>query len=425
MTAAVRRHYVWAAPAIFLFVLPIAHTTPLRLVCLGLAIVTTLASMRDRVAAARPQKTVLAALAFWIVVCLAASFGSIEPDYSWGEFRNEVAVPMVAFGVFYFLTDRPRAWFVWCGTLLASLVVATTVAIASYARDPNWARSSFVGDRNAYSTYIVLIIPLLMLLWVKSAGHPRRRAALGAAALLALVSAALTQNRNLWFAVACEALVFAALCWWRGPAELRRRHALRLVIAGAVGMVLFAGVLAYVIHEKAAVSNTTVEEQARFDRDPRFEIWSYAIDRIRERPWTGFGYGRGILRKDFRSHFDNPLKWHGHNVVINYWIEAGPAGAIAIVGLFFALFAQAAALYRRGEEAIWPLGAWVIAMLVGIAIKTATDDILVRESSLLFWSTVGMAFGLGTRLARGSVAPGHAMEGMDAKIPSARASHGA
>ncbi len=33
-------------------------------------------------------------------------------------------------------------------------------------------------------------------------------------------------------------------------------------------------------------------------------------------------------------------------------------------------------------------------MLTGIVLKVMTDDILVRESSLLFWSCLGMTFGL-------------------------------
>lgn len=392
--------YEWAAPCLFLFVLPITHTTPLRLVCLGIAILTTLASMRRRLPAALPRTALIAALAFWILVCLVSSAASIEPEYSWGEFRNEVIVPMIAFGVFFLLTDDEQVWRVWCRTLLASFAVVALIAIGSYLRDGNWLRSSFVGDRNAYSTYVVLIFPLFLFLWLRVGNHARYRTALIALALLALVSSAFTQNRNMWFAVASECVVFAALCWFRAPAHARRRLAIRFAVAGGLGAIAFVGILAYVVHEKAILSNANVESQARIDQDPRWEIWAYAAERIRERPATGFGYGRGILRQDFRTHFENPLKWHAHNMVVNYVIEAGVAGGIAIIGLFFALYLQSWAVYRRGDDEMWPFGAWALAMLIGITIKTATDDILVRENSILFWSLAGIIFGLCLRRQR-------------------------
>jgi O-antigen ligase len=148
------------------------------------------------------------------------------------------------------------------------------------------------------------------------------------------------------------------------------------------------------------VSNLPTEEVARFDRDPRFEIWVYAAERIRERPWSGYGYGRGILRSDFRTHFDNILKWHGHNVVIDYVMEAGVLGGVVIIGLFVALAMHAWRIYRSGDERAWRFGVWSLAMLAGIALKVMTDDILVRESSLLFWSALGMSFGVASRAGR-------------------------
>lgn len=394
----VRSVWEYVAPGIVLFILPIAHTTPLRFVCIGLSAIAVLATLqRHRNVRSWPSE-VFVAIAFWFAVCTAASFASIEPSYSWGEFRNEVLSPTAVFAVFFWLTDDAAAWLRFRSILVASFVTVAVIAIASYGRDGDWLRENLVGDRNAFSTYVVLIFPFLILNWLSSRGS---RGVLRGAAVSTLVFAAfagaLTQNRNMWFAIAAEIVVFAALFWKRVPTEGRGRLRSRYLIAGAVGAVAFAGILAVVIEQKAVLSHTPIEEQARFDRDPRFEIWSYAAERIRERPWTGYGYGRGILRKDFREHFDNPLKWHGHNMVIDYFMEAGVAGAIAIVALFAAFARRAWRNYRDGGPDGWVFGAWSLAMLVGIAIKVMTDDILVRESALLFWSTLGMSFGLAAR----------------------------
>ena len=393
------------APAVFLFILPIAHTTPLRIACLVLSAITAGLAVRRRASAGRPTTSLTLAFAFWFCVCLAACFTSIEPSYSWGEFRNEVLSTAAAFVVFWLLTDDAAATRRWSAALLVSFLAVATIATASYLFGGDWGRSGLTGDRNAYSTYVVLIVPFLFYRWFTAAGRARGwRIGLAAAIALALVSGSLTQNRNLWFAVAMEAVCFAALVWFRQSPAVRRTLRRRYFTATILGVVVFAGALAFVVQQKAVVSGTSTEEQARFDRDPRLEIWRYAAERIRERPWFGHGYGRGILRADFRAHFDNPLKWHGHNLVVDYALEAGVVGALAIVGLLLALTFNAWRVYRSDDPSLWPLGAWALTMLLGIFIKVMTDDILVRDNALLFWSVLGIVFGQASR-GRSTAAP--------------------
>lgn len=398
--------YELIAPAIFLFVLPITHTTPLRIACLVIAAATTIAAARKRVSldafASKTMRALLVVIAVWAAMAAIASATSIEPEYSWGEFRNEVVSPLGAFFVFLFVTASLATWTVWRNVLLASLAAVSVLAIVSFLGGTGWSREGFVGDRNAFSTYVVLAFPFVMLVWVRlPKGSPAwQRAGVALVGALALVAAAFTQNRNIWFAIAAELALFAALAWWRAPHEHRRALGRRIAVSAVVVVVALAATMVYVVRQKAAISKTSVEEQARFDRDPRFEIWAYAGARIAERPWTGHGFGRGILRRDFRTHFANPLKWHGHSMLVNYVMEAGVIGGVVLVALFVALLSQAATVYRDARPWVWPFGAWAIAMLVGIALKVTTDDVLIRENSLFFWSVLGMVFGLGLRAAR-------------------------
>ena len=391
----------WVAPFAFLFILPITHTTPLRVLLLVVSLVWAIATFKRRRPIVLPANYLICALIYWVAVCVVLSIHSVDPSYSWGEFRNEVFSTVCAFGIFFVVTDSDRIRRIWKIALLASFGTICALALFSYVRTDDWLRSSLVGDRNAYSTYVVLIFPFLVFLWTRTAAADRaRRLAVGGAMLLGLISAAFTQNRNLWFAIGCELLVWSLLVYFRLVPEVRRRLRPHFLAVGFVCAIGFAGAFAYVIYSKALVSNMTPESQARFDQDPRFEIWAYAVDRIAERPWLGHGYGRGILRSDFRTHFNNPLKWHGHNIVINYFIEGGLLGGTAILALFAALFAQSWALYRKPEVDTWQHGAWALVMLVGISLKIMTDDILVRDNALLFWSTLGIIFGSCVRKGR-------------------------
>ncbi len=381
-------------PLVFLFVLPIAHTTPLRHLCLALSVVAAVLAWRRSRPAHGPARWLVVAIAFWFVVCAAATLASGDFEYSQGEFRNEVVYTLAAFAIFWCLTDGEAAWRRWQLVLLASFFTAAALCIGSFVAHRDFVRATWVGDRNAYSTYVVLIYPLL--LWTAFGGSDRRialRVAGGVAIALAFATGALTLNRNMWIGMAIESAVFPLLL-------LRLRAGRRLpsrmvLVAAMAGLVVFAAIFTFVNREKNAAATVSAEQlNEAFTKDPRLEIWDYAVQRIEERPWTGYGYGRGILRRDFRERFGMALKWHGHNVVLNYGLEAGIAGMAAIALLFLALFAWCWTLYRRADPGVRPLGALGMTMIAGIALKIMTDDILVRDNALLFWSVLGMVGGL-------------------------------
>ena len=69
------------------------------------------------------------------------------------------------------------------------------------------------------------------------------------------------------------------------------------------------------------------------------------------------------------------------------------SGGIVLVAALVALFAALAVALARGSRASAPCG-FVLAVLVAAIVKSLTDDVLIREASLLFWSLAGMALGV-------------------------------
>jgi O-antigen ligase len=131
----------------------------------------------------------------------------------------------------------------------------------------------------------------------------------------------------------------------------------------------------------------------QIEGDPRIKIWAYAVERITERPWLGHGYGRGILRKDFRSKFEgNLLRWHGHNMILN----AAMGGGIVLGGAVLLLLVTLTVVLARCARASLPCAA-ALAVLTAAVVKSLTDDVLIRENSLLLWSLAGMALGVAVR----------------------------
>lgn len=389
------------APSVFLFILPITHTTALRHLCLLLSVIVMLWVWKRNAPLSLPGRFSLWAIGFWFCVGLMATLISIDFEYSQGEFRNEVIYTLLAFGVFYVLTDSIQAWKRWRAILLIACLLMSLLCLTSFYRYGDFVRDSLIGDRNAYSTYIVLIYPFLLLL---VATRPEQlgfnKVWVYLAIVLSFVTGALSLNRNMWFGLAAQTLLFILLFLFH-PQDRRKKPVKRLGFLAVAGLIIFAGIFTLVDREKNVVTTSGGEQvQTGFMADPRLEIWKYAARHIADHPWLGHGYGRGILRKDFRTHFDDPLKWHGHNIVLNYGLEAGIFGMVSILLLFAALYDQCWKIYRHRDLAISPFGAWGLTMLIGISIKMMTDDILVRDNALLFWSMLGMIWGLSARQLR-------------------------
>lgn len=402
-TDAVRRYA--AIPAcLFLFILPFAHTVALRNLSL---FVTSLFAAYLWYREPPPPVPCKWPLLFWIGVCWVSLLWSIDPHYTFGELRNEVGYTMATFLAFYCLTRGMADLRYWLYTLLGGLCVLSLIAVANYLQHGAWDISGEVngllGDRNSYSTYIVLVAPIALLAaLLPSEGHLRK---LGWTALaLALISGAFTLNRMMWLSLIVMALLLFLLDM-RGP-DAGRRVRLPGLAAGVLLFAVFAGQFAMVSMTKGGVQQGNLTGvQKSFAEDPRFVIWSYARERIAEKPLIGHGYGRGILKDQFQQHFGNPMFWHGHNMLLNYLLELGVLGSAALIWLTASLIRALWRLYAQADPRIRELGLLGLAIVACIFVKTLTDDILVRDNALLFWALIGMILGAGNRRIAASAAP--------------------
>ena len=384
---------------VFLFILPFAHTVALRLLCLFLAAsVAFYLWFRDP----PPLPPCRLPFAFWAGLCWTSVLWSIEPAYSLGELINEVGYTILTFLVFYCLTKSELDWQKWRYTIVTSLCILSIYAIFNYFELGTWDIAGEVkgklGDRNSYSTYIILTIPFL-LLTVSQTGvglSPRKLGWVGLP--LALISGYLTLNRIMWPTLAVTTVVFGSLYLSKSSISGRTR----VIGASAVAVLCLVFVAQFLLatYAKRSSNDATISDvQQNVKHDLRPRIWSYAEKRIRERPLTGYGYGKGILRSDFRNTFGNPRVTHAHNMILNYALEVGLAGVVALLWIFAALVQQFWILYRTANRKQWELGVFGLSLLTALTMKALTDDILVRDNALLFWAFLGMSLGLGRRLA--------------------------
>jgi len=369
---------------VFLFVLPFTSSVALRNVALTAAALCALAWLaRSRVdwRTRMPPRRLwlpIACFSAWSIVSVA---WSVDPAYSLSELRPGLLPTLGAFLLFCAVTDDYTdldRFALWLGAGLAVLALG---AIAQQVVNGEWDPSRWHGDVGSYSTHIVLTLPMLAWVWLRLRSSWPRLAVL-ATGLATLVVTFWTDNRIVWASLAAMAAVAAFFAIRSGAIHDRRRlAAIAFLVVATLG-----GVFVMAIQQRQETKH-----QPELIEDPRLAIWAFAGARIAESPWIGHGYGRGILRQSWRDAVrgpQNPLHWHGHNLVVNVALQLGAVGLALFVWMWVAMVRELARGLRSAPPLRWS-AALGITLLVGFALKNMTDDFFVRHVAILVWSLLG------------------------------------
>ena len=139
--------------------------------------------------------------------------------------------------------------------------------------------------------------------------------------------------------------------------------------------------------------------------DPRLALWQYTFERIRERPWLGYGFGKSILRTEFQDELRDPMLGHAHNLFVSQWLQTGVVGMFALCAVLVALGWRYAAFLRADDGTLAALGLTGLAMLAMFVTKNLTDDFMMRPTSKEFWAMSALLVGYGIRRERSASLP--------------------
>ncbi len=397
---------LWAAAA-YLALLPSNAWTFARSLTFGiaalLAAVIVVAGWVGRGARVPyPGHSIVLSLVLWCSWSVASLAWSINGDYSETQAKREVGWTLLAILALYVAPTTPAAWRTLVGTALAAFAAYGALALGAALSASGWDPARWHSGVGPYATHVVLIAPLLLTLLAPAPlgfGSHARNVMLGIAMLaLLLVSARLTDNRVVWIALAVVYATASALAAWRWQASLVRAP-LRWLSPLFALMIVLGVVFADVTRERAQLDfppQTSVTQTLA--EDPRLPLWDRTAQLVRERPWTGFGFGRGIVAEQLKGTLGNPMLWHAHNLFVGQILQTGTIGLALFLALLVSLCARFIRYLRHNDDALAVVGVVGLALLAGFVAKNMTDDFLFRSNAKEFWGLLALLIGIGTRL---------------------------
>ena len=389
-----------------LVVLPFPGTVSIRLLCLFGSLAISLVMCRGdfyrwNFWRALPQARF--GVVLWIAVCCLSVLYSVDQAYSLKEIKNEVGYALVIFFTFFVVSQRPHHAVVLLRALATGVFLIGAIALYSWIKNnQSWVENGMQGGVGSFSTYLVTCVPALFWLSLETSSAGLRwgyRTLL----LFALFLAAITLQRVVWPALGAEFLVAWFLLHSDGRIETRPRifwSVVTTVLVACLVVFSFANKMRGVdgftgLIPSPQAFNESIEEQSGSNGDPRFPFWPAVLKTVADHPFTGTGFGIGLMKKAHPELIppNFTLLWHAHNTVLNYAVQMGIPGAAALLLMFFG-FARQFSKFLRTNPAAAVAGIAGIMLLTGVLLRNQTNDFFRRDTALLFWALIGIFSGM-------------------------------
>jgi O-antigen ligase len=367
-------------------VLPLAHLTGLRnslAVLIALWAFTCL--IRERLV---PPLAI--PIAAWLLLGTASALWSPDARDTVKAAFYDIVLPAGAFYGAYILSRRAVSYRILCAAIIAGSVMIAALTLLAYgltsaeqisrAADRSGALLYYHPGEGATSTLCVYVLPIALLL-ASDAGRGTR--SLGYLGLACIVIAGIASGNRMFWPSAVA--VLAAFWAWQWPVL---RIGQRITAAGvlvvcavtAIGMVAGKDPLAVV---------------ARDNRPPAWQQWGKIAT---EAPLLGYGLGLKSIKStakvklpaDFAQR--NPeMEFHAHSLLLDIVLQVGVVG-LALFAVLLVALAREAWRARDGPECC-AVGAALVALLVAMLAKNATDDFMHHAVVIAFWGYAGVLLG--------------------------------
>lgn len=333
----------------------------------------------------------------WIALLLAAALLSLVPtEYlklSLRLLRTLLLEPLLFYYLVVSLCPNLRALRPLAAGFVGAAAVVAALAIGQVLLNTQTVETEGVRralgpfpSPNHLGLYLERALPFAVagVVWARR----WRGVCLALSGLLAL-ALALTFSVGAWLGAATSLLVIAMLAG--------RRALVALTLAGGGLAILALVVLARLGVERvigqATLGGTTASS--------RRLIWTAALAMLRDHPILGIGLDNFLYRYQLqymhREAWAEPGISHPHNWLLQFWLELGVPGVIAVVGLLATFFWCSVRLLRSGASdpgsaspraycSRAPLVVGALASVAGWLVHGAVDNsYFLADQAYLFW----------------------------------------
>ncbi len=291
------------------------------------------------------------------------------------------------------LRTAPLWWDRITAALLAGSLLTSVLGIRQLYGDAGgalarWSDANSVaqGTVRIYSTldnpnllggYLLPILPLAAVAVLRWTGWLRRLYAL-AAFVLGVVALVLTYSRGAWMGMVASLALLGLLLSFRVTRSWPPlwRRVLPVVLLGGGALVLV--VLVTQVEPLRVRVMSLVAGREDSSNNFRMNVWTSALEMVRDRPWIGIGPGNTIFNLIYPLYQQpkfNALS--AYSIPLEWLVEAGVPGLITGAGLFLASMATGLRQWRLDGPMVLPSLA-AVAAFVGLAIQGLTDTIFFR-----------------------------------------------
>lgn len=391
--------HAWAL-GLFVFILPIPGTVALRLSLLVVLLGSTLWLQKIGYWQRR-QWIGLSYILPWVVACLLGVYWATQRGYALGELKTEVGYGLLAFwlglqAIQHSYQRTALGMGIGINWMLNLIIAAYVIK-----RHGSWEIllvASKTGQTANMVSYWLMTLPIL--LWISildylSLASVQKQLWIKWGFILAATSTLIiVSNQRIGLPILLM-FIFIGTVWvyfLQTGKVLAKKY-----WVGVLGIT--SGVLAIAIHIQIQLRWGSWETAlTQVLHDPRLDFWRVLIQKLMEQPLHGFGFGRETMKMALLElvRFKDSL-WHPHNLFIAYWLYAGLFGLIAILWLFVGFFvycwrACRLALAHHNQAAATTAFA-AGGLLLAVALRNLTNDMWVRDNSLLFWLLLGCLLG--------------------------------
>ena len=345
----------------------------------------------------------------WGGIILISSLNSINPQYSFHEFRGEYLKQILLFLLIVnnIKEDYKYKYLIYA-LLLGCFFVSIYTIFGYFSGTAAWKlwfprATGTYGSKCRMAMYFIFIIPLVFSICLNTSKKLLRYTSF-ALFLLSSFSLILTFTRGAWIVCAVMILILAF-----------RKSKKAGFSVSIFTLIIFALLLTFSIHARTRVSRT-IDFSRGLNKilSGRITLWKNSFEVIKDYPLLGAGYGPNIfnyLAKDYnlttKANFSPPTpskqqQPDAHNFYIQIMIETGIIGLLIFLYFLFAFFRYSFnSLNRIDKNREFLFTAFLI--IFGILSFGLTGYFYEDRNALFFWLFISLAVSVVENRVKGKI----------------------